>query len=204
MTLIDDRALVNFSSKKQPTVSLSSCESEVQAGAALAQDILFVNGLIEEITGQQCTYPSIMRGDNQGAVFVLNNNSIGPRTKHVDIRVRFVTDLVKKKKIRLEWINTESNYADINSKNLKDLLHTKFAYDIFNGLFFYSVIAEDDHQYQSHHSKNNLNPKRYRHKLPVTSISPASGTRLSASVGFFMPLEAGIDRQSSTLPLPWW
>ena len=135
LTTIGGTSVVNWQSKKQQSVSLSSCESEIKAGALLAQDILFVNGLLEELLGTPAVYPSLMLSDNQGAIFVLKNNSIGPRTKHLDIKYRFIADLVKANKVRIQWVSTEENPADTNSKACKDALHLKHAEDIYNGQF---------------------------------------------------------------------
>ena len=143
LTTIGGKSLINWQSKKQTSVALSSCESETVAGGALAQDIQFANNLIEEVMGVETPKPSIMHGDNQSSIFVMSNNSIGPRTKHIDIRYRYVTDLYKGNQLAFQHVGTTDNPADIGSKNVKEEAYTKHTKNILEGMF-YKIIHESN------------------------------------------------------------
>ena len=75
--------IVGWSSKKQQTVSLSSCESEYIAYAEGCQEALFMNQLLEELLGKLTS--ATIYGDNQGALFLVKNLQVSQRTKHIDI-----------------------------------------------------------------------------------------------------------------------
>ena len=144
LTTIGGTALVNWQSKKQNTVALSSCESETMAGTMVAKDVLFVNNLVEEVLGKEPEMPSYVYGDNVASLFLAQNNSVSQRTKHIDIRERFMGDLVKAGKVELRHIRSEDNPADINSKNVKIDAHERHAKKLYGGLPLATPIKEDD------------------------------------------------------------
>jgi hypothetical protein len=88
-------ALLNWQSKKQTGVALSSTEAEFASASELGKDIKFYRSLIDEVTGGIPILPSHISEDNTGAIFLMKNNGIGSRTKHIDIRMRFLNDMVE-------------------------------------------------------------------------------------------------------------
>ena len=117
LTTIGGTSLVTWQAKKQTTVALSSCESETMAMTVCAQDVLFTMNLLEELVGDQLLKPSLVYGDNVASLFLAQNNSVSQRTKHIDIRHRFIYDLVENKQFELRHVKTEENTSNINSKN---------------------------------------------------------------------------------------
>ena len=77
-------SIVSWGSKKQDTVSLSSCEVEYIASVNCAQEIRYIQQLMEELVGKQ--EPALMYGDNNGAIFLSKYNHVGARTKHIDVQ----------------------------------------------------------------------------------------------------------------------
>ena len=137
LTTIGGTSLVNWQSKKQQTVALSSCESETMAGTMCAQDVLFTMNLLKELVGDLLLEPSYIYGDNVASLFMAQNNSTSQRTKHIDIRERFMSELVEDKRfmselvedkrVELRHVKTDKNTSDINSKNTKVEIHKKMA-----------------------------------------------------------------------------
>jgi hypothetical protein len=140
ITTIGGTAMTSWQSKKQPTVALSSCESETMAGTMCVQDVMFTMNLLEELMGDEMLQPSYIYGDNVASLFLVQNNSVSQRTKHIDIRYRFINELVEAKRIELRHVRSEENTSDINSKNTKIEIHTKMANRLYEGL----IIAEVD------------------------------------------------------------
>jgi hypothetical protein len=138
VTTIGGTALTNYQSKKQQTVALSTCEAETMAGTLCAQDVLFTRNLLRELVGDQLLEPSYIYGDNVASLFLAQNNSLGQRTKHIDIRHRFMNELVSSQAVELRHIPSKENISDVNSKNVKLELHKKFAAKLYEGL----IIAE--------------------------------------------------------------
>lgn len=113
---------VSWSSKKQPVVSLSTCEAELYAEAAAVQELLWLRGLLSEL-GLPAHGPSTLYGDNQSTVKVSEHGVRSERTKHVDIKYHFVTDVLERGDVRLQWIPTDRQQADILTKALAAPLH---------------------------------------------------------------------------------
>jgi hypothetical protein len=109
--------LVSWASKKQRTVALSSTEAELYAESAAFQELLWQRGLLTEL-GLLAPGPSVARGDNQSTLAVTKNGIKGERTKHVDIRHCFVTDCIENGDVKLEWVETKNQQADIFTKAL--------------------------------------------------------------------------------------
>ena len=107
--------VVSWASKKQRTVALSTCEAELYAEAAAIQEVLWMRGLLKEL-GLYISTGSTVFGDNQSAIAVSKNGVKGERTKHVDIKYNFVTETVDRGDVRLKWIPTTEQLADIFTK----------------------------------------------------------------------------------------
>ena len=112
-----DGDLVSWASKKQKVVSLSTCEAELYAEAAAVQELLWLRGLLQEI-GMSTRAPSTLYGDNQSTVQVSENGIRSERTKHVDIKYHFVTDVFERGDVQFQWIPTDKQQADILTKAL--------------------------------------------------------------------------------------
>jgi hypothetical protein len=69
--------------------------------------------------------PIIVRVDNIGAIFLANNFSVGQRTKHIDIRTHFIREFIEDEILKIIFIRTEDNDADIFTKNTTEELYDK-------------------------------------------------------------------------------
>jgi hypothetical protein len=109
--------LVSWQSKKQPTVALSSTEAEYMAINDVAKEIMWMRMILGEL-GLKVVTPTIIYVDNQPAIRISENDSEHDRTKHIDIRHYFIRDLIKNGDIKLQWISTNDQLADIFTKSL--------------------------------------------------------------------------------------
>ena len=116
-------APVASKSKMGRSVTLSSTEAEYFAVSEVAKEILFIKQLLETV-GINVQLPIIVRVDNVGAIFLGNNFSVGQRTKHIDMRAHFVREYIEDDILKLVFIRSEDNDADIFTKNTpEDLFH---------------------------------------------------------------------------------
>lgn len=120
---------IDWCTKKQETVALSSCEAEYMALASATQAILWTRSLLAEMdmqsTGGAVSTSSLsspvplrMFSDNKSAIAIAKNDAHHSRTKHIDIRHHFVRDEIQAGNILLQWISTEQQLADILTKPL--------------------------------------------------------------------------------------
>jgi len=56
--------------------------------------------------------------DNQSTISLISNGVINKRSKHIDVKYRFIHDLVKNKIIKLKYCPTNDQKADILTKAL--------------------------------------------------------------------------------------
>ena len=79
-----------------------------------------MNQLLDELLkGETCM---VVYSDNQGALFLVKNQQVSQRTKHIDIRQHFVRDLQQQKKVVGEFVQSKDNMANKSMKNLPEKL----------------------------------------------------------------------------------
>jgi hypothetical protein len=111
--------ITSWTSKKQQTVSLSRSEAEYQALSECTQETVFTRNLVEELTGQK--KPAITYEDNLGTIFLVKNQKVSSRNKHIDIRHHFMRDLQDRKVLDMRFKRSENNSADIHEKHIKQI-----------------------------------------------------------------------------------
>ena len=116
---------VVWGSKRQKTVALSSTEAEYMAIAEGVKEALWLYNLlyqVEAVTRQRVrVQPTIVvRVDNQSAVALTKEGAPHQRTKHIDVRHHFVREQVASGRVKIEWISTHHQLADILTKRLPD------------------------------------------------------------------------------------
>ena len=116
-------SIISWTSKAQNHTTLSSSEAEYAALATAGQELVFVNNIINDIG--ELVKPSLILGDNEGALALVKNRQSGARTKHIDIRPHFLRDLWEDGIMRVGHIPGDENEADICTKNVSAVLHLK-------------------------------------------------------------------------------
>ena len=116
--------VVSWVSKKQSTVALSTAEAEYIAISAAVQEIKWVTLLLDKLNYQQAEIP-VIYSDNKAAIAISENDVKHNRTKHIDIKHHFVREAIKMKKIRIEWVDTTEQLADINTKALNGVVFVR-------------------------------------------------------------------------------
>jgi uncharacterized membrane protein YgcG len=108
---------VCWSSKKQPTVALSTAEAEYVALSSAAQHGVWMRRILEDM--QQARREStVIKCDNMSTIAMAKNPVQHGRCKHIDIKLHFVRDLVADGTIKLEFVSTENQLADLLTKGL--------------------------------------------------------------------------------------
>ena len=128
---IGGASLVNWISKGQKIVTVSSTEAEYVALSDGSKETTFIMNLLNEV--EYVEMPSIIAEDNTGAIFLSKNQQVGSRTKHIDVRYHFIREKVKAGDIRVDYVNTLKNPADLLSKNVTQKIHDTHATHIMNG-----------------------------------------------------------------------
>jgi hypothetical protein len=87
--------LSNWTSQKQGVVTLSSTGAEYYSLSECAQESIFTQNLLKELTMIKQT--ATIYEDNLGSIFLTKNQQVSQSTKHIDIRQHYLRELVAKK-----------------------------------------------------------------------------------------------------------
>ena len=117
MVIYLNNNIISWRSKKQSNVALSTMEAEYSALCLATQNTIWLQHLIAEL-GLITSQEPVIYCDNQAAIKLSKNDMITNRAKHIEIKMHFIRNQVKFKKIQLKYINTENNIADIFTKNV--------------------------------------------------------------------------------------
>ncbi|OWY94987.1 polyprotein [Phytophthora megakarya] len=110
-------APVFFKSKFQRMVALSSAEAEYMALTLCVQEVLWLRVMLKDMGIKQKEATQIWE-DNQGAIALVKNAAYNSRTKHVDIKHHFTRENVKRGTIKVDYVNTKHQFADLLTKAL--------------------------------------------------------------------------------------
>jgi len=108
---------VGWRCQRQQVVSLSTTESEYIAACELVEDIIPVRRLLREI-GVIDDRPTPISIDNSSAVKMAQSGNYH-RTKHIDVRHKWLSGLNEKKIIEVKHVRSEEQLADALTKPLK-------------------------------------------------------------------------------------
>ena len=67
---------------------------------------------------EEITEPMILYCDNTSAINISKNPVMHAKTKHIAIKYHYVRELVEDKEVKMEYINTKEQIADIFTKPL--------------------------------------------------------------------------------------
>jgi len=112
--------VVHWFSRRQKTVTASSAEAEYIAMFEASKEILWFRNWMFEVFGEYQSGATLIREDNQAAIALAqNNNMMVQRIKHMDLKYHFIRELVADNKVRLMYINTKNQLADILTKPIQ-------------------------------------------------------------------------------------
>lgn len=117
---------VCWRSQGQKSVTLSSTEAEWIAMSEAVKDVVFLMHLCEAM-GIHIRFPITVRVDNVGAIFMAKNVTTTGRTKHAQVRGKYVTEFCEDGVLKLVFVRSEENTADIMTKNLSQTLFSRHA-----------------------------------------------------------------------------
>lgn len=120
---------ISWSSKKQPTVSLSSMEAEYMAATNAARQIIWLQNFFLGLGFPQ-SHPSDLYIDNHSAIDLAKNPEFYAQSKHINIRHHFIRKVIKNGHALLNWCPTDNMTADIFTKALSRPKFEKFVQEL--------------------------------------------------------------------------
>ena len=106
-------------------MALSTMEAEYMALAAETQEAIWQMMVLQEL-GVEISGPIVIREDNKACQMFADHAGNFSRTKHIDVRYHFVRERLARGDIRIDYVRTEEQVADIFTKALSRELFKKF------------------------------------------------------------------------------
>ena len=112
-------------SKKQPIVTLSTCEAKYVAASWCVCHAIWLRNLLSKMELKQLG-ATVIQVDNKSAIELAKNPVNHERSKHIDVHFHFIRDHVKKGSFELVHVTSQDQVADIFTKPLPKVLFDKF------------------------------------------------------------------------------
>lgn len=116
--------VVSWKASRSPAVALSTCEAELYAICAAAQEAVWLTALLHQL-GHPPAAPPMLWCDNQSTVALTKDPIFTGRSKHIEARYYFTRELVQAQKLRTAHIRGKDNVADIFTKPLSYEDHSR-------------------------------------------------------------------------------
>ncbi|CAI7866162.1 unnamed protein product [Closterium sp. NIES-54] len=116
---------VSWRSTRSSSVLSSSCEAEIYSGAMAAYELRWLTYLLTDL-GEQPRSPPILYVDNKAIIALCQEHRLEHRTKHIALRYFLARELQQRGQLRLAYVATKANTADIFTKALPPGDHQRF------------------------------------------------------------------------------
>nr|GEY28163.1 ribonuclease H-like domain-containing protein [Tanacetum cinerariifolium] len=121
--------LLSWSSKRQPTLSRSSAEVKYHGVANDVAETCWLRNLLHELH-TPLTSATLFYYDNVGAVYLSCNLVQHERTKHIQIDIYFVRDLIAAGQVHVLHVPSRYQFAAIFTKGLPLALFEEFRFSL--------------------------------------------------------------------------
>ena len=111
-------AAVSSASSTQRCVTLSTSEAEYVALGEGVKEALSTGAILSFICPELTGSCVRVFEDNQGAIALAENPLSSARSKHINVRFHSVRELLRAKKIDIQFVASEEQHADILTKSL--------------------------------------------------------------------------------------
>ncbi|UYV71336.1 hypothetical protein LAZ67_8002677 [Cordylochernes scorpioides] len=114
MVAVIDGNVINWRSKKQQCVSLSTMESEYIALYHSAKEAVWLGQTLSDLGFiSHFAKPLTIYCDNRSAIDFSKNNIENNRSKHISVQFHYTRDKINSGDIVVQFVNTKENMADI-------------------------------------------------------------------------------------------
>ncbi|CAI7891890.1 unnamed protein product [Closterium sp. NIES-53] len=117
---------VSWRSTRSSSVLSSSCEAEIYEAAIAAQELRWLTYLLTDMGEQPCS-PPVLYEDNNAMIALCQKHRLEHRMKHIALRYLLARELQQRGQLRLAYVATRANTADIFTKALPRGDHRRFS-----------------------------------------------------------------------------
>ncbi|CAI7895498.1 unnamed protein product [Closterium sp. NIES-53] len=115
---------VSWRATRSSSVLGSNCEAEIYAGAMAAQELRWLTYLLTDL-GEPPRSPPVLYVDNKAMLALCREQRLEHRTKHIALRYFLARELQQRGQLRLAYVASEANTADVFTKALAPCDHQR-------------------------------------------------------------------------------
>ncbi|CAI7780111.1 unnamed protein product [Closterium sp. NIES-54] len=116
---------VSWRSTRSSSVLSSSCEAEIYAGAMAAQELRWLTYLLTDL-GEAPRSPPFLYVNNKAMLALCQEHRLEHRTKHIALCYFLARELQQRGQLRLAYVASRANTADVFTKALQPCDHQRF------------------------------------------------------------------------------
>ncbi|CAI7876558.1 unnamed protein product [Closterium sp. NIES-54] len=116
---------VSWWSTRSSSVLSSSCEDEIYTGAMAAQELRWLTYLLADL-GERPRSSPVLYVDNKAMIASTQEHRLEHKMKHIALRYFLAQDLQQRGQLRLAYVATRANTADVFTKALQSGDHQGF------------------------------------------------------------------------------
>ncbi|CAI7796731.1 unnamed protein product [Closterium sp. NIES-53] len=170
---------VSWRSTRSSSVLSSSCEVEIYAGGMAAQELRWLTYLLTNL-GEQPRSPPVLYVDNKAMIALCQEHRL--RTKHIALRYFLARELQQRGQLRLAYVATRANTADIFTKALQSRDHQRFT-TVLGLLAFLFLTGADNSRRMNNGAKQANHLHASASVRTVVFYEGNAGQSLCCSVG---------------------
>jgi hypothetical protein len=110
-------AMISWSSRKQGSIAQSTPEVQYIVASDASKEAIWLRKLVFGLFGDKLE-TTVVHCDNQCCIKLTENPVFHDRSKHIDLKYHYIRDLVQRKIVKLQYIATSEQVADILTKPL--------------------------------------------------------------------------------------
>jgi hypothetical protein len=118
-------SMVSWSNRKKSCVALSMVEVEYVVACATCREAVWLRKLMYGLFGLKLEATCIWC-DNQSCMRFSENLVFHDRSKHIEIKYHYIRDMVHRGAVRLQYVTTEEQVADVLTKPLSRMKFEHF------------------------------------------------------------------------------
>jgi len=127
---------ISWKTFKEKCICLSTMESEFVAMTETSRELIWFENILQECFSKNLIKSSklqpILYVDNQAAINFVKSPVENSRSKHIDIKLLFIRDLVFKEAFQVLYIRSKENLADVFTKPMTKIDLNAFKEKLFD------------------------------------------------------------------------
>jgi hypothetical protein len=117
-------AMILWQSRKKYSIALRKVEAQYISTCSASCEAIWIQNLLTDLFDLEMR-ETVILCDNQSCINMTENPVFHDRSKHIEICYHYICDMVQRGALKLEYISTDEQVADMLTKPLS---HVKFEY----------------------------------------------------------------------------